>query len=83
MQRSTVTDRARQVREWIATGRARQLREAAGVSQAIVAQDCEVTPGAVVRWEQGTRMPRGRNVIAYHRWLIRAATAEQSGGDTA
>jgi DNA-binding transcriptional regulator YiaG len=71
MKRLTVTDRAMQVRDWIQTGQARAIREAAGVSQATAAQDCEVTQGAIVRWEHGTRMPRGRNVLAYHRFLSR------------
>jgi DNA-binding transcriptional regulator YiaG len=79
MKRFTVTDRAMQLREWIETGRARQLREAAGVSQAVAAQDCEVTQGAVVRWEKGTRMPRGRNIIAYHQFLIRLAEQARAG----
>lgn len=63
------TEQAIQLREWIETGRARQMRLDAGVSQSDIAADCEVTPGAVVRWEQGKRMPRGRNIAAYHHIL--------------
>jgi DNA-binding transcriptional regulator YiaG len=79
MKRLTVTDRAMQLREWIETGQARQLREDAGVSQAVAAQDCQVTQGAVVRWEQGKRMPRGRNVLTYYRFLARLADQAHVG----
>lgn len=80
MKRLTITERAMQVREWIETGQARQLREAAGLSQALAAQDCEVTQGAIVRWEKGKRMPRGRNVLAYHRFLFRLVEHAEKGG---
>lgn len=84
MKQTRPADRAIQVREWIETGRARELREAAGVTQAIAAQDCEVTPGAIVRWEKGARMPRGRNLLAYHSFLFRLVErAEKRGGGCA
>lgn len=63
------TEQLVQLREWITTGQARRLREAAGVSQTVAAVDCEVTPGAILRWETGTRTPQGRNIAAYHRFL--------------
>jgi DNA-binding transcriptional regulator YiaG len=75
----TLADRAAEVRRWITTGQARELRLAAGLSQALVAQDCEVTPSAVHRWEMGGRMPRGRNVVAYHRFLAKLAERQVGG----
>lgn len=69
----TLADRLTELREWIATGYARDLRVAAGLSQALVAHDCEVTASTVHRWERGNRSPSGRNVVAYHSFLTRLA----------
>lgn len=63
------------VREWIATGRARRLRQAAGMSQADAARDCEVDQASVMRWERGDVTPRGRNVGAYYRLLAHLEAA--------
>lgn len=71
----TVADRAIQLREWIDTGEARRLRERAKISQALAAADCEVSQGAVLRWETGARFPRGRNMTAYHRFLTKCAAS--------
>jgi len=79
MEMISLTDRTLQVRAWITTGEARQLREAAGLSQSVVAQDCEVTQGAVLRWEKNERMPRGRNLVAYHRFLAQLKAASEGG----
>jgi transcriptional regulator with XRE-family HTH domain len=75
----TLADRAAEVRRWITTGQARELRLAAGLSQALVAQDCEVTASAVHRWEMGGRTPRGRNLVAYHRFLTRLVERQVGG----
>jgi hypothetical protein len=61
------------VREWITNGKARELRIDNGLSLAVAAQDCEVVPAAVLHWERG-RMPRGRNIAAYYRFLNRLAS---------
>lgn len=75
----TLADRAAELREWITSGYARDLRVAAGLSQALVAQDCEVTASTVHRWETGDRLPRGRNITAYHGFLARLVEREQRG----
>ena len=60
-------------RRWIATGQARHLCVDAGLSQSLIARDCEITASAVHRWEVGDRLPRGRNIVAYHSFLTRPA----------
>lgn len=77
---SGLAERAVELRTWIATGQARCLRIAAGLSQAQVAHDCEVSASAVHRWERGNRLPRGRNVLAYHRFLARLVEQANDGG---
>lgn len=74
-----LAERSAELREWIRTGRARQLRVVAGLSQALVAQDCEVTASTVHRWETGDRLPRGRNIFAYHSLLARLVERERLG----
>lgn len=76
----TLADRAAELREWITSGYARDLRVAAGLSQALVAQDCEVTASTVHRWETGDRLPRGRNITAYHTFLARLVERKRQGG---
>lgn len=78
---STLADRSAELREWVTTGYARDLRVAAGLSQALVAQDCEVTASTVHRWETGSRLPRGRNIAVYHSFLARLVEREQRGGE--
>ncbi|MGX7829081.1 helix-turn-helix domain-containing protein [Actinokineospora sp. 24-640] len=75
----TLADRSAELQIWIKTGKARQLRVDAGLSQALVAQDCEVTASTVHRWEMGDRLPRGRNITAYHGFLARLVEREQRG----
>jgi DNA-binding XRE family transcriptional regulator len=77
----TLADRATELRRWISTGRARHLRVDAGLSQALVARDCEVTASAVHRWEVGDRLPRGRNIVAYHGFLAHLAALVAEGDD--
>lgn len=78
---STLADRAAELYMWIVTGQARDLRVAAGLSQALVAQDCEVTASTVHRWEVGDRLPRGRNIVAYHRFLARLVERTNKGDE--
>ncbi|WP_420803581.1 helix-turn-helix domain-containing protein [Saccharothrix deserti] len=77
----TLADCSAELRTWIRTGRARQLRVDAGLSQALAAQDCEVTASTVHRWEMGDRLPRGRNIAVYHGFLARLVEREQRGGE--
>lgn len=72
------------LRELIESGEARQLRTAAGETFAAAGRAIEVDPAAVLHWERG-RMPRGRNVRAYYRYLMRlkAAQTVTSGGEAA
>ncbi|QUF06762.1 helix-turn-helix transcriptional regulator [Actinosynnema pretiosum subsp. pretiosum] len=77
----TLADRVAELREWITTGYARDLRVAAGLSQALAAQDCEVTASTVHRWETGSRLPRGRNITAYHAFLARLVERKRQGGE--
>ncbi|MFD5508293.1 helix-turn-helix domain-containing protein [Streptomyces sp. NPDC127051] len=78
MKKPSVTDRVLEVCEWIETGRARSLRESAGLTQREVAQSCEVSQGAVLRWERAERRPRGRNALAYHQVLSKLVAREQA-----
>ncbi|MFD0202624.1 helix-turn-helix domain-containing protein [Saccharothrix carnea] len=78
----TLADRSAELQNWIRTGRARRLRVDAGLSQALVAQDCEVTASTVHRWEMGNRLPRGRNITAYHGFLARLVERERQGGES-
>jgi transcriptional regulator with XRE-family HTH domain len=55
------------------SGRGARLREAAGLSQAQLAELAGVTPAAVSRWEAGERRPTGRRAIAYAQALRRVA----------
>ena len=48
---------------------ARQIREAAGVSQARLAEELGVHELTVYRWESGTRTPHGELRFAYGRLL--------------
>ncbi|MGM1058522.1 helix-turn-helix domain-containing protein [Saccharothrix sp. Mg75] len=78
----TLADRSAELQNWIRTGRARRLRVDAGLSQSLVAHDCEVTASTVHRWEMGDRLPRGRNIIAYHAFLARLVERKQRGGES-
>lgn len=63
------------VRRQTEDGTARRIREDSGLSQAEVARVCEVTPGAVARWEVGERAPRGRAALRYAKLLDELAAA--------
>lgn len=58
-----------EAREACRSGRARRLRVAAGLSQSELARACDVSEGAIHRWETGTRRPTGKRAIAYGRVL--------------
>jgi DNA-binding transcriptional regulator YiaG len=77
----TLADRLVELREWITTGYARDLRVAAGLSQALVAHDCEVSASTVHRWERGSRLPSGRNVVTYHSFLVRLVERQRRGDE--
>jgi transcriptional regulator with XRE-family HTH domain len=47
----------------------RAIREAAGASRVDVAAEVGVSKYAVMQWEQGTRFPSRRHVVAYARVL--------------
>lgn len=67
----TPADLAAEVRTLIDTGQARELRIRAEFTLTDAARACgDVHPSAVLRWEQG-RIPRGRNLKAYARFLSR------------
>ena len=68
------------LRKLISSGRARELRTTAGDTLAAAGRIVEVDPAAVLHWERG-RMPRGRNVRAYYRYLARLEAAAQGTGD--
>jgi transcriptional regulator with XRE-family HTH domain len=52
-------------REWSRSGKAARIRRAAGVTQAQVARELDVSASAVARWEQGLRTPRTRTAARY------------------
>jgi DNA-binding transcriptional regulator YiaG len=70
------------VTEAIRSGEAVRLRVDARLSRPQAAQPMEVTEGALRRWERGERLPRGRNLKAYHKLLtdLRSRAAERVGG---
>ena len=72
----TFAERAIELHHMIETGEARKLRLAAGLAFESVGRDCDVTAGAVLRWESGQRRPRGRNIVAYHRCLKKLRAAQ-------
>lgn len=74
MRRQSTADRVAELCDWIRTGRAREIRGDLTLQE--IARDCDVTAGAVSRWEQGERRPRGRNALAYHAVLSRLAARQ-------
>jgi DNA-binding transcriptional regulator YiaG len=63
---STVdVDRLVQMIHWLRDGEAREIRKRSGLSMAQVASVLDVTPGTVLRWEDGTRVPSGANARKY------------------
>jgi hypothetical protein len=74
---TTPADLAAQVRALTDTGQARELRERAALTLMDAAKACGgVHPSAVMRWEQGSIAPRGRNLRAYARFLRRLEQRE-------
>jgi DNA-binding transcriptional regulator YiaG len=61
----------------IRTGEGERLRIEAGLSRPQAAQPMEVTEAALRRWERGERLPRGRNLRAYHKLLTDLRTRAQ------
>ena len=57
------------VRALVGTGAARPIRKSAGLSLGEVAGSIGVSPGTVLRWENGERIPRGQAAVAYGRLL--------------
>lgn len=53
---------------------AREIRRAANVSRDRLAEELNVHPVTVARWERGTRVPRGELRIAYARLLAALAS---------
>jgi transcriptional regulator with XRE-family HTH domain len=73
----TTLDTLARVRRLVETGEARRLREQAGLTMQEAARRCGgVYPSAIMHWERGTRVPRGRNLRAYGRLLAQLATLE-------
>lgn len=63
-------DLAARVRGLIESGKARELRLSAKLTLMDAGAACGgVYPSAVLLWESGKRMPRGRNIRAYARFL--------------
>jgi DNA-binding transcriptional regulator YiaG len=73
------------VRDLCQTGRAKAIRLAAQVSLDEMATDVGVTPGAVHRWESGSRRPHGEAALRYLEVLRRLgeAVSEREGDDAA
>lgn len=69
----TFADRAIEVFQLIETGDARNRRIEAGLSLEMGARSIGVSTSALFRWESGQRRPRGRNLLAYHKFLSRLA----------
>jgi DNA-binding transcriptional regulator YiaG len=66
---SSIADIVADVTQAIRSGEAVHLRVDAGLSRPQAAQPMEVTEAALRRWERGERLPRGRNLRAYHKLL--------------
>lgn len=81
MAATTALDALARVRRLVEAGEARRLREQAGLTMQDAARRCgDVYPSAIMHWERGTRVPRGRNLRAYSRLLAQLATLEAAGG---
>ena len=57
------------VRALVGTGAARPIRLNAGLSLGEVAKSVGVSPGTILRWETGERIPHGEPAVAYGRLL--------------
>lgn len=56
-------------RDLLRTGAARIVRVNAGLSLGEVATSLGVQPSTVMRWENGSRVPRGEAAVTYGRLL--------------
>lgn len=74
---SQLIDEVRQSKDLPTPTLARAIRQEAGVSQLRLAQELKVHRMTVIRWESGTRIPRGPQRAAYARLLaaLREATS--------
>jgi hypothetical protein len=72
----TPADTAAQVRALVESGHARELRIKAGYTLETAGRACGgVHASAVLHWERG-RAPRGRNLLAYARFLRKLEAAK-------
>jgi DNA-binding transcriptional regulator YiaG len=62
---SQLVDQVRLARRLPSPRIARAIREEAGVSQVALAAELGVHRVTLVRWESGTRRPRGKTLAAY------------------
>lgn len=65
----TDLDTLTRVRRLASSGAARAIRIGAGASIREVAAVVGVSPATVLRWERGSRAPRGEKGVAYGRAL--------------
>lgn len=75
---SDLLDEVRTTRHLPKPALAREIRRAAGVSRDRLADELEVHPVTVARWERGTRSPRGATRLAYARLLVELAREVQA-----
>jgi DNA-binding transcriptional regulator YiaG len=57
----------------IESGNAPELRTSHGLSLGVAAHAIGVSPTTLLRWERGERNPQGRNLVAYHKFLMSLA----------
>lgn len=74
---SQVVETARARRSLPSPALAKAIREAAGVTQAEVAQELGVSPLTVYRWEAARRRPRGDYLAAYSALLSQLREVSQ------
>ncbi len=75
--REPLIDEVRTARQLPAPRLAREIRRAAGVTRERLAQELNVHPVTVGRWEAGTRQPRGSLRAAYTRLLLQLQEASR------
>jgi DNA-binding transcriptional regulator YiaG len=64
------------IRALVRTGAARPIRLHAGLSLREVTRSVGVSPGTILRWENGERVPHGDAALTYGR-LLHALTDQQ------
>jgi len=57
-------------RRWAKNGTARKIRDLAELTQAEIAEACNVDPSTVALWEKGERTPTGEPAKTYARVLV-------------